>query len=440
MRQASKVVPVAWEEDASAVVTTAAADRSILVGRPEAEEPAKEPEFVAQLQNDPFAGVDDDLLPEFDEEEPTEDSTEEPQQRPEPTIDDLFEVQESPSEPEDEPSVDEPPVEEPIAEEPTINEPAEEMTEEELKDDLFGEEISTEDTEEEAPKPEETPKSEEAPKLEEAPKIEQAADDPFDEPSIDQLPSGKKSTKTTERTLDAEIERRMKELDAKPLEEPETPPESVEQLEKELKEDTPEDSSTGKLFGDAEELDIEIGGPIDTGEVSEAERALQLEQLAKEREESQKNCEDEYAKMKSDRIDDIDLSLRIQGNPGEDYPYECEVGFGTYQPRQWSQITYNWKASGLCHKPLYFEQVQLERYGHTWGPYVQPIMSGVHFFGTLPILPYKMGLKSPNECVYTLGHYRPGSCAPYLVGGVPFTWRAALYQGAATTGLIFIFP
>jgi hypothetical protein len=93
-----------------------------------------------------------------------------------------------------------------------------------------------------------------------------------------------------------------------------------------------------------------------------------------------------------------------------------------------------WKASGLCHKPLYFEQVQLERYGHSWGPYVQPIMSGAHFFATFPVLPYKMGIQTPNECVYTLGHYRPGNCAPYMIEAVPFTWRAALFEAGAWVG------
>lgn len=99
-----------------------------------------------------------------------------------------------------------------------------------------------------------------------------------------------------------------------------------------------------------------------------------------------------------------------------------------------------WKASALCHKPLYFEDVALERYGHSWGPFLQPIMSGAHFFGRLPVLPYCMGLKTPNECVYTLGYYRPGSCAPYLVGGVPFTWRAALFQAGGAVGVAAFLP
>jgi hypothetical protein len=67
-------------------------------------------------------------------------------------------------------------------------------------------------------------------------------------------------------------------------------------------------------------------------------------------------------------------------------------------------------------------------------------MSGVHFFGTLPVLPYKMGIRTPTECVYTLGYYRPGSCAPYMIDPVPFTWRAAMFEGAAATGISFIIP
>ena len=43
----------------------------------------------------------------------------------------------------------------------------------------------------------------------------------------------------------------------------------------------------------------------------------------------------------------------------------------------------------------------------------QPVVSGVHFFGTLPILPYKMGVEQPWECMYALGYYEPGSCAPF---------------------------
>ncbi len=120
-------------------------------------------------------------------------------------------------------------------------------------------------------------------------------------------------------------------------------------------------------------------------------------------------------------------------------PRMCELG-GEFQPRLWAPSTFMWKASGLCHKPAYFDDPQLERYGHSWGPYVQPLVSGAHFFLTVPILPYKMGLYPPDECVYTLGYYRPGSCTPYLLDPLPLSVRAALVEAGAWTGMALLIP
>jgi len=124
----------------------------------------------------------------------------------------------------------------------------------------------------------------------------------------------------------------------------------------------------------------------------------------------------------------------------QELPQECQLQGGEYMPREWCQTTFTWKASGLCHKPLYFEDVQLERYGHSWGPYLQPIISGAHFFLTVPILPYKMGLYPPEECIYTLGYYRPGSCAPYLLDPLPLSVRAGLAQAGAMVGGAYVIP
>jgi hypothetical protein len=103
-------------------------------------------------------------------------------------------------------------------------------------------------------------------------------------------------------------------------------------------------------------------------------------------------------------------------------------------------LVYTWKASALCHKPLYFEQVQMERYGHAWGPFMDPVISGAHFFATLPILPYKMGIEPPQECIYALGYYRPGSCAPYMIEPFPLSPKGALIEAGAVTGAILIVP
>ncbi len=142
-----------------------------------------------------------------------------------------------------------------------------------------------------------------------------------------------------------------------------------------------------------------------------------------------------------------DVSIRTDGDrdPADVIlPQPCSLPEKTYDPNlrpsTWASTSFAWKASGLCHKPLYFEDVHLERYGHSWGPYLQPVISGAHFFLTVPILPYKMGLNPPSECLYTLGYYRPGSCAPYLLDPIPLSIRAAFAQGGVSTGMAFLIP
>lgn len=136
-----------------------------------------------------------------------------------------------------------------------------------------------------------------------------------------------------------------------------------------------------------------------------------------------------------------DLTTNITPSEGE-LPHDCPLGnvAARFEGRSFAPITYRWTASGLCHKPLYFEDVQLERYGHMGGPLVQPFASAAHFFLTIPILPYKMGLEPPNECLYTLGYYRPGDCAPYLFDPIPISVRGLLFEGGAWVGAVAMFP
>jgi hypothetical protein len=152
-------------------------------------------------------------------------------------------------------------------------------------------------------------------------------------------------------------------------------------------------------------------------------------------------CSQQLAALQSSRLADVNLDIRVTGTAGLDYPYHCSIDNGTWHAgRCWPGTTYMWKASALCHKPLYFEDEQMERYGHSWGPCCDPIVSGVHFFATLPVLPYCMGVEPPCECIYALGHYRPGSCAPYYIEPVPISCRGALFQAGAVTGAAAILP
>jgi len=136
------------------------------------------------------------------------------------------------------------------------------------------------------------------------------------------------------------------------------------------------------------------------------------------------------------------VNLRYTGNTDltDERPNECTVEAANFNQRAWGCLTYTWKASALCHKPLYFEEMSLERYGHSWGPICDPVISAAHFFGTLPILPYKMGVDTPCECQYALGYYRPGNCAPYMIEPFPISPRGAAVQAGFVVGAVSALP
>ena len=152
--------------------------------------------------------------------------------------------------------------------------------------------------------------------------------------------------------------------------------------------------------------------------------------LEAEGEKAKESCDKSLENLRAYTVDKVKLTIAITGTEGEDYPFECTIDDGQmFAGRCWDQTTYMWKASAMCHKPLYFEDEQLERYGHSFTPCFQPFVSGAHFFCTLPVLPYCMGVEPPCECVYALGHYRPGSCAPYMCNPVPLSLRGAVRSG-----------
>lgn len=108
--------------------------------------------------------------------------------------------------------------------------------------------------------------------------------------------------------------------------------------------------------------------------------------------------------------------------------------------RCWAPTNYRWDATCLAHRPLYFEEINLERYGYGCGCCLQPAVSAAHFFGTVPALPYCMAVDCPQECIYTLGHYRPGSCPPWRHHWPPCDPLAASSEAGVLAGLIFLIP
>jgi hypothetical protein len=104
-----------------------------------------------------------------------------------------------------------------------------------------------------------------------------------------------------------------------------------------------------------------------------------------------------------------------------------------------------WAAPGFYHQPLYFEQFNIERYGHhvqcgACSDCAQSAICTAHFFATVPLLPYKIGADPCCERQYTLGHYRPGSCNPHQLHFVRPSRDGLTCEAIAITGLIFLVP
>ncbi len=84
-----------------------------------------------------------------------------------------------------------------------------------------------------------------------------------------------------------------------------------------------------------------------------------------------------------------------------------------YSSYYWSQSTYTWITPTFRHRPLYFEQINLERYGIQRKLPWEPVVSAADFFGTAFWMPLTILQTSPCTDVYTLGHQRPGDCAVF---------------------------
>jgi hypothetical protein len=107
--------------------------------------------------------------------------------------------------------------------------------------------------------------------------------------------------------------------------------------------------------------------------------------------------------------------------------------------RGWSVSEYNWKATGMFHQPLYFEEVNLERYGYSHG-IAQPAISYGQFLVNVIAMPYKVMAEPPREEIYTLGQYRPGSYAPYRINYPPASVSGGLFEAGVVIGLVFLIP
>ncbi|HBJ36166.1 MAG TPA: hypothetical protein DDZ51_15730 [Planctomycetaceae bacterium] len=109
-----------------------------------------------------------------------------------------------------------------------------------------------------------------------------------------------------------------------------------------------------------------------------------------------------------------------------------------FEPRPWQDDAYFWESPIFCHRPLYFEERCLERYGQVRYPLLRPAVSGAHFFASYVALPYQAAMHPPCKCV-------PSSQPSSLQWKHPSTLgqqdlKAAAVQTAAVAGLILLVP
>lgn len=139
----------------------------------------------------------------------------------------------------------------------------------------------------------------------------------------------------------------------------------------------------------------------------------------------------------------IDVSVDDIGNgeiPEDGQLGGSVVGLPTGIDREAAWKCVHWAPASICHYPLYFEDVMLERHGHQSHPCLQPLISGTKFFAGLPLAPYKQALWGPAESVYSLGHYRAGSPAPALRQRLPWDRNAAAVETLSLGGLFWAAP
>ena len=128
----------------------------------------------------------------------------------------------------------------------------------------------------------------------------------------------------------------------------------------------------------------------------------------------------------------------IEGLESEDQP--AAVAMPNGYDRQAIALCKQWRAPEICHNPLYFEETMLERNGHVRFGCFQGMASGARFFTTLTLMPYLKTLRPKHSCVYNLGHWRPGTCAPKLRNRLPYDRNAALVQTSAAAAFFWATP
>lgn len=111
----------------------------------------------------------------------------------------------------------------------------------------------------------------------------------------------------------------------------------------------------------------------------------------------------------------------------------------TYAGRLWPVQTTDRVAAYVCYNPLYFEDLNSERYGWDAGIF-QPLLSTGKFYVDLLKLPYEMGIQMPWHCEYNSGYCLPGDPVSYYLYYPRWSWKGAALQAGVVLGAVVAIP
>lgn len=197
---------------------------------------------------------------------------------------------------------------------------------------------------------------------------------------------------------------------------------------------------SGRVFLQSQQNDIQ---PLPGETEAQAKERRRLELEAEEALKVPPAIRDPNAMPKISEIDPNPIDWALPAGrpvPDVDAKRYIKLGGTPYIPRTFERYDYHFAATDVYSNPLYFEDPQLERYGHTLPPLIQPIASVARFGGQLVLFPYQVAMKPFAAKIYPLGWYGPGEYTPYRLYQLPLNAKAAAAEVGTILGVGYATP
>jgi hypothetical protein len=138
-------------------------------------------------------------------------------------------------------------------------------------------------------------------------------------------------------------------------------------------------------------------------------------------------------------LDRISREIRRAGGAAPTFPPSADLPKEVYHDRVWGPRTCYTVPEYVCYGRLYFEQINMERYGWDLGP-LSMVASPLIFFKDVAFLPYKLGTEPCRPCECSAGYCLPGDPVPLLLYRPKISLTGTAAELATIGALLAIFP